>query len=118
MRDADLLLARRHAQPHGFLGAHPDNGSVVVRAFRPAAANVTVVAGKTREPLECVHPGGVFEGRLDGAELPLSYQLEAGDGYSGTVAIEDHYRFLPTLGDLDVYLLVEGHHEELYGRLG
>ena len=62
MRDADLLLARQHAQPHGYLGAHSDNGSVVVRAFRPAAAHVTVAAGSTRAELEQVHPGGVFEG--------------------------------------------------------
>ena len=46
MRDADLLLARRHAQPHGYLGAHADNGSVVVRAFRPAAAQKTLPALK------------------------------------------------------------------------
>jgi 1,4-alpha-glucan branching enzyme len=118
MSDADLLLARRHAQPHGYLGAHSDNGSVVVRAFRPAAANVTVVAGGKRESLECVHPGGVFEGRLDGAKLPLDYQLEVDYGDSGTVTIEDPYRFEPTLGELDMYLLGEGRHEELWERLG
>ena len=118
MRDADLLLARQHAQPHGYLGAHSDNGSVVVRAFRPAAANVTVVAGGKRESLECVHPGGVFEGRLDGEKLPLHYQLEVDYGDSGTVTIEDPYRFLPTLGELDMYLLGEGRHEELWERLG
>src|SRR3954453_16996406 len=118
MRDADLLLARQHAQPHGYLGAHTRNGSVVVRAFRPAAAHVTVVAGGKREALECVHPGGVFEGRLDGEKLPLHYQLEVDYGDSGTVTIEDPYRFLPTLGELDVYLLGEGRHEELWERLG
>src|SRR4051794_19540598 len=118
MRDADLLLARQHAQPHGFLGAHSDDGSVVVRAFRPAAANVTVVAGGQREALECVHPGGVFEGRLKGAKLPLAYQLEVDYGESGTVTIEDPYRFLPTLGELDMHLLGEGRHEEMWERLG
>src|ERR687890_1176647 len=118
MRDADLLLARQHAQPHGYLGAHSENGSVVVRAFRPAAANVTVVAGGKRESLERVHPGGVFEGRLDGEKLPLHYQLEVDYGDSGTVTIEDPYRFLPTLGELDMYLLGEGRHEELWERLG
>jgi 1,4-alpha-glucan branching enzyme len=118
MRDAELLLNRRHAQPHGYLGAHSTNGSVVVRAFRPAAANVTVVADGKREALECVHPGGVFEGRLDGAELPLHYQLEVDYGESGKITIEDPYRFLPTLGELDMYLLGEGRHEELWERLG
>jgi 1,4-alpha-glucan branching enzyme len=118
MRDAELLLARQHAQPHGFLGAHQDDGAVVVRAFRPAAAHVTAVAEGTRAELECVHPGGVFEGRLEGAELPLRYTLEVDYGDSGTLTIEDPYRFLPTLGELDMHLLGEGRHEELWEKLG
>ena len=44
MSDADQLIARQHANPHAYLGAHPENGSVVVRTFRPAAAKVDVVA--------------------------------------------------------------------------
>src|SRR3954447_23635356 len=118
MSDADRLLARRHAQPHAFLGAHQANGAVVVRAFRPAAANVTVIAGRKREALECVHPGGVFEGRLEGAKLPLTYKLEVDYGDSGKITIEDPYRFLPTVGELDIHLLGEGRHEELWERLG
>ena len=118
MRDAELLLARQHAQPHAYLGAHQDNGNVVVRAFRPAAAHVTAVADGTRAELERVHPGGVFEGRLEGAELPLRYTLEVDYGDSGTIEVEDPYRFLPTLGELDTYLLGEGRHEELWEKLG
>src|SRR4051794_21701608 len=117
MSDADRLLARQHPQPHAFLGAHQANGAVVVRAFRPAAANVTVIAGRKREALECVHPGGVFEGRLEGAKLPLAYKLEVDYGDSGKITIEDPYRFLPTVGELDVHLLGEGRHEELWERL-
>ena len=119
MSDADLLIARQHANPHAYLGAHPENGSVVVRTFRPAASKVEVVtADGTHEALECVHPGGVFEGHLKGAELPLAYQLEVDYGDSGTITIDDPYRFLPTIGELDVHLLGEGRHEELWERLG
>ena len=119
MSEADQLIARQHANPHAYLGAHPENGSVVVRTFRPAASKVEVVtADGTHEALECVHPGGVFEGHLKGAELPLSYQLEVDYGESGTITIDDPYRFLPTIGELDVHLLGEGRHEELWERLG
>ena len=119
MSEADQLIARQHANPHSYLGAHPENGSVVVRTFRPAASKVEVVtADGTHESLECVHPGGVFEGHLKGAELPLSYQLEVNYGESGTITIDDPYRFLPTIGELDVHLLGEGRHEELWERLG
>ena len=36
----------------------------------------------------------------------------------GTITIDDPYRFLPTIGELDVHLLGEGRHEELWERLG
>ncbi len=64
-----------------------------------------------------VHPGGIFEGHVKG-ELPMSYQLEVDYGESGTITIEDPYRFLPTIGELDIHLLGEGSHEELWERLG
>src|ERR671921_778496 len=73
--DAEQLAARTAADPHTFLGAHPDkNGGVVVRAFRPAAQAVRVLtADGGRAELAPVHPGGVFEGTLAGASLPLDY---------------------------------------------
>ena len=119
MSDADQLIARQHANPHAYLGAHPSNGSVVVRTFRPAATKVEVVAPDgTHSALERVHPGGVFEGQIKGAELPLAYRLEVDYGDSGTITIDDPYRFLPTIGELDVHLLGEGRHQELWERLG
>jgi 1,4-alpha-glucan branching enzyme len=119
MSDADRLLQRRHPEPHAYLGAHIEDGGVVIRAFRPAAAAVTVVTAKgERHPLAQLHPGGVFEGRLKGATLPLAYRLEVDYGESGTITIDDPYRFLPTVGELDVYLIGEGRHEELWERLG
>src|SRR5262249_56177588 len=71
------------------------------------------------EPVErerC-HPAGVFRGEVPGA-LPLAYRLDV--GYPGGLSVEfdDPYRFLPTLGELDVHLAVEGQHERLYEKLG
>ena len=92
---------------------------MVIRTFRPAASKVEVVAPDgTHSALKQVHPGGVFEGRIKGAELPLAYKLEVDYGESGTVTIDDPYRFLPTIGELDVHLLGEGRHQELWERLG
>ena len=118
MTDADRLLAREHSQPHAFLGAHPDGDAVVVRAWRPAAASVAVVPdGGKPVPMEQVHPGGVFEARLAGAELPLAYHYDVDYG-DGPIPAEDPYRFLPTVGELDLHLVGEGRHEELWERLG
>jgi 1,4-alpha-glucan branching enzyme len=119
MSDADQLITRRHANPHAYLGVHPENGSVVVRTFRPAAAKVEVVTPDgTHAALDQVHPGGVFEGHLKGLKAPFDYQLEVDYGESGTITIDDPYRFLPTIGELDVHLFGEGRHEELWERLG
>jgi 1,4-alpha-glucan branching enzyme len=104
------------ADPHAYLGAHPVKGGVVVRAYRPDARSIRVLPMGIE--LEAQDGGGVFEGVVEGAKLPLEYELEvsypAGDSY----VLRDPYSFMPTLGELDVHLAGEGRHEELYARLG
>jgi 1,4-alpha-glucan branching enzyme len=117
--DADQLAARTAADPHSYLGAHPDgNGGVVIRVFRPAARAVRVLTADGRAELASVHPDGVFEGTLMGAKLPLDYELEVDYGEDGTFTVGDPYRFAPTLGDMDLHLAGEGRHEQLYAKLG
>ena len=36
-QELDQLVRREHSDPHTVLGAHPQDGGVVVRALRPAA---------------------------------------------------------------------------------
>ncbi|MEA2125459.1 MAG: 1,4-alpha-glucan branching enzyme, partial [Solirubrobacteraceae bacterium] len=101
------------------LGAHHENGGVVVRAFRPAAESVSVhPAGGDAVRAEQVHPAGVFEAAFAGAELPLDYELEVAYPDGNTFTLRDPYAFLPTLGELDVHLAGEGRHECLYDKLG
>jgi len=102
--------------PHGFLGAHPAQGGVVVRVYRPEARSVRVQPmGVELEPADST---GVFEGLLPGADLPLRYELEVTYPDGRTFTLHDPYAFLPTLGELDVWLAAEGRHEELYEKLG
>ncbi|MDQ6778124.1 MAG: 1,4-alpha-glucan branching protein GlgB [Actinomycetota bacterium] len=122
--ELDAVVRREHSNPHSVLGPHPAergaDGGVVVRAYRPGAARVAVRLedGKRTVPLEQIHPGGVFEGLVEGAELPLRYELEVNYGPGGTFTIDDPYAYSPTLGELDLHLIGEGRHEELYDRLG
>ena len=81
-------------------------------------ASTSLIDGRARRELTQIHPGGVFEGVIEGAELPLRYQLEVDYGDAGKFTIDDPYAFLPTLGELDQHLIGEGRHEELYERLG
>src|SRR5829696_8998434 len=103
------------ANPHAYLGAHADDGGVIVRALRPGARSVRV------EPagVELEHVGdGVWEGLVPGAEVPLDYELQVAYPDGAAIAVRDPYAFPPTLGELDVHLAGEGRHEEIYRRLG
>jgi 1,4-alpha-glucan branching enzyme len=117
--ELDQLARREHREPHAVLGAHPVDGGVVVRALRPSALSVSVKPGKGKTvPMTQIHPAGIFEGEIAGAELPLRYKLKVDYGEGGKFTLHDPYSFLPTLGELDLHLIGEGHHEEVYQRLG
>ena len=117
--DLEALVRREHPEPHAILGAHPSDTGVVIRALRPSAQAVTAKPSRGKSvPLTEIHPGGIFEGEIEGAELPLKYKLKVDYGDGGKFTISDPYAFLPTLGELDLHLMSEGRHEELYERLG
>ncbi|MGX1367302.1 1,4-alpha-glucan branching enzyme [Streptomyces canus] len=114
--DRERLLSGTHHDPHGVLGAHPVPGGVAFRVFRPYALGVTVVAaGDLRAELHD-DGDGFFSGLLPLQEVP-SYRLLV--AYEGTVQdTADAYAFLPALGDLDLHLIGEGRHEQLWTALG
>ncbi|MGY1673056.1 1,4-alpha-glucan branching protein GlgB [Geodermatophilus sp. SYSU D00710] len=102
--------------PHRVLGAHPSGSGWVVRALRPNASAVAVLdQDDARYEARQIHPGGVFEATLPAQ--PGDYRLEVTYG-TDTFPVDDPYRWLPTLGELDQYLLGEGRHERLYDVLG
>jgi 1,4-alpha-glucan branching enzyme len=105
--------------PHATLGAHAQNGGVVVRAFRPDAVAV-VARPEGRDPVELAPADepGLFEGVVADASLPLRYELELRYADGETVVLRDPYSFPPTLGELDLHLAGEGRHERLWERLG
>ena len=116
----ERLLARDLSDPHGYLGAHPGpDGAVVVRVYRPDAERVAAfVDGGVPVDLQQVDPAGVFEGTIPGASLPLRYGLQVAYPGGDTFPVDDPYRFGPTIGELDLHLVGEGRHEELWSTLG
>jgi 1,4-alpha-glucan branching enzyme len=113
--ELDLLVRGEHGHPHAVLGPHPHEGAVTVRVLRPLASSVVVTYGEERVSLDHEHEG-VWAGVLPIAEVP-GYRLEvAYDGPATTV--DDPYRFLPTLGEVDLHLINEGRHENLWQVLG
>lgn len=115
----DRLLGGAHHNPHGVLGAHPTAGSgTVVRVLRPHADEVWVLRGGDPDdahPLVKVHDAGLFSGVIDGPGGDYKIRVRYGDRVDVT---DDPYRWLPTLGEVDLHLIGEGRHERLWDVLG
>ncbi|MGN6132747.1 MAG: GlgB N-terminal domain-containing protein, partial [Nocardioidaceae bacterium] len=112
----DQLVNGRHGDPHGVLGAHPHDGAVTVRAFRPLAESVVVVHDGRRVPLEHEYEG-IWAGVVDVPDVP-DYRLEVAYAGAEPRVVDDPYRYLPTLGEMDLHLINEGRHEQLWDVLG
>jgi 1,4-alpha-glucan branching enzyme len=116
------LLAGDHAEPHRILGAHPASvggvKGVIVRAMHPDAtrAECLLDSGRSVE-LERL-AGGLFGAFLAKAALPLRYRLRFHFGSGATWERGDPYRFLPTVGEVDLHLFNEGTHRRLWEVLG
>ncbi|MGW5103293.1 1,4-alpha-glucan branching enzyme [Streptomyces sp. NPDC004100] len=113
--DRDRLLGGAHHDPHALLGAHPAPGGVLFRALRPNARAVHVVVDGERASLES-EGGGLFAAVLPYREIPSYTLLVTYD--DGEHEVHDPYAFLPALGELDLHLIREGRHEELWKALG
>ncbi|MBF6189572.1 1,4-alpha-glucan branching protein GlgB [Nocardia sp. CDC186] len=115
-RDLMLLAAGTHTDPHTVLGAHPHPDGTAVRVLRPHAETVSVrVGGDDHELKSLGH--GVFAAVLPYPEI-MDYRVVTTYPGGRTVIGADGYRFLPTLGELDLHLIGEGRHERLWEVLG
>jgi 1,4-alpha-glucan branching enzyme len=123
--EIERLVAGQHHDPHSVLGAHPVPGDgpvvegTVIRALRPLATSVTaVLPDGSRHPMTHRHLG-VFEVTVPGeAGSVRDYRLEVSYVNGDPQLQDDPYRHLPTLGELDLYLIGEGRHEQLWDALG
>src|SRR6202790_1863987 len=118
--DLNRLLAGEHHNPHSILGAHEYDDHTVVRAYRPHAVEVAALIGGDRFVMEHVE-SGLFAVALPFTNL-IDYRLQVSYQGSGdsldTHTVADAYRFLPTLGEIDLHLFSEGRHERLWEILG
>ncbi len=111
----DAVAQGSYYAPHSVLGAHPGDGGITVRTVRHLADAVEVVTADAAYP--AAHErGGVWTAVLPLDDIP-DYRLRVTYG-DQTTLLDDPYRFLPTLGEMDTYLISEGRHEELWTVLG
>ncbi|MDQ0278746.1 1,4-alpha-glucan branching enzyme [Arthrobacter silviterrae] len=120
--DAGILASvsdGTHYAPHSVLGAHlGEDGSATIRTLRHLAESVTVVTGSGSFPMVHEH-GGIWVAVVPVEEtghVP-DYRLEVRYA-DGLHRVDDPYRYLPTVGELDLHLMAEGRHETLWTVLG
>jgi 1,4-alpha-glucan branching enzyme len=98
------------------LGFHQQAKNWVVRVLRPFAKTVTIRTKKAELALTHLYDG-IWELRGDKAP-PGDYRIVTTYDAASEWVSDDPYRYLPKLGDLDLHLIGEGRHEELWQALG
>lgn len=120
--EVDALVTGVHDNVFSRLGIHRDKGSknIFIRAFLPHAKTVEVLDkrdGKSLGFMQTIDDRGLFQiGVEEKQNFPYKFRIQ--NDINETYEAEDVYRFLPTLGDMDVYLFGEGNHLEMYKKLG
>ncbi|CAN5333914.1 1,4-alpha-glucan branching protein GlgB [soil metagenome] len=110
------LVGGYHPQPHATLGQHPFDGGWIIRVIRPLAASVTIVrADGSRVPLTHVSDG-LWQGWA--VDPGQAYTVETTYDNGSPWIADDPYRFVPSVGEIDLYLWGEGRHEQLWHVLG
>ncbi|KFI65818.1 glycogen branching protein [Bifidobacterium cuniculi] len=122
----DAVSKAAFYNPHQILGAHLSEGqyadSVTIRVLRPHAKSVGIITADGETEAVPEH-NGIFVAVVpavagkDGPTVP-SYRIRT-ENEDGSVRVgDDPYRYLPTVGDMDLYLFGEGRHERLWEAMG
>ncbi|MEP6762751.1 MAG: 1,4-alpha-glucan branching protein GlgB [Gemmatimonadaceae bacterium] len=117
------LLHGAHRTPHAILGAHPAQldgiAGVVIRAMFPTKVSLSVVVESSDAGTAMHDEGnGLHTLFLPGKSLPLRYRLRIAQPDGNFIERDDPYRFLPTVGEIDLHLFGEGRHLRLWEKLG
>ena len=109
LAEIERLVAGEYHDPHSILGAHPGPEGIVIRALRPLATSVALVLDDGRRVPMTHLAQGVFTVTLPDEKVPdyriaTSYAPDGGDEQ----VTDDPYRFLPMIGEFDLYLIGEG----------
>ncbi|AJT42607.1 1,4-alpha-glucan branching protein GlgB [Psychromicrobium lacuslunae] len=109
-----------HHAPHAILGPHfDDNGRLTIRTLRHLAEQVSVLTTSGETPMRHEY-GGIWVALIEPEEPGHApdYRIKMSYSDEHEAVSDDPYRFLPTVGEVDLHLIGEGRHEELWNVLG
>ena len=111
----DAVASGSYYSPHSVLGAHLGDDGVTIRVVAHLADAVDIIT-PTGAYAATHERGGIWVAALPGKEI-TAYRVSITYG-EDTIVRDDPYRYLPTLGEMDTYLISEGRHEDLWKVLG
>ncbi len=114
----NALAGGRHGNPFSLLGVHRQHGQRIVRTFQPQAESVGLVLDGAAEalPMQQVHPAGIYEAEMPARKRRYRLLITLSDG--SAMEVEDAYRFPTMMGDLDLYLMGQGSHRDIFRKIG
>ncbi len=115
------IIDGNHGNVFSVLGIHRDKGSkeVFVRTYQPNSKSVELLKqdGTSLGQMSKLDDCGFYQINL-GAIENFAYKFRIENDQGTVYEEEDPYRFPSILGDIDVYLLAEGNHLDMYKKLG
>lgn len=122
--EINAIVDGNHSNVFSMLGIHKDKGTkeVFIRAYQPDSLSIELIKSDDSSLglLDKLDDRGLYQinlGKISNAEN-FHYKFKIKNTNGDTYIKEDVYRFPPVLGDIDVYLLSEGNHLEMYRKLG
>ena len=119
--EMEAVINGDHGNVFAVLGVHKNKGSkeVYIRTYQPHSVSIDVLDRNDNfvGQMTKIDDRGFYQINLGKTEL-LDYKFRITNDVNNTYIAEDVYRFSSTLGDVDIYLLAEGSHIELYKKLG
>ena len=119
--EMEAIINGDHGNVFSVLGIHKDKGSkeVFIRVYEPHSNSVEVIKtdGTSLGLMTKLDDRGFYQINLGTVEN-FSYLLRIENDKGEKFERPDIYSFPSTLGDIDIYLLAEGNHLEMYKKLG
>jgi 1,4-alpha-glucan branching enzyme len=119
--DEDVLgkvASGSYHAPHDVLGIHPYENGFVIRTLKPMAKEVSAeLAGGALVPLSHLYHG-IWQGFIEAKTITDYRIITTFEMETESWKVDDPYRHPPTIGELDLHLISEGRHEELWKVLG
>jgi len=119
--EMEAIINGDHGNVFSVLGIHKDKGSkeVFIRVYEPRSHSIEVLKadGTSLGYMTKLDDRGFYQINL-GAIENFAYRLRIENDKGEKFEQPDVYSFPATLGDIDIYLLAEGNHLEMYKKLG